>query len=328
MKVVLDLDDLVAQGIISPELSKTLAVSAARDTGSTAINMLLAFGAVVVVGGIVALVPDEKIGALFGLAFLLAGWFIRHRYVQQWAKLGDIWLIVGALLFAGSVAVIIQNPFPSSIAAALILAGVGYFAKSRLLFALVPFAIIGAIGGSTSYWSGCYSIIIQECTLTILLFTGLGLVGWNSVKRTRGDNNALALTFTRICVILVNFGFWVGSLWGDTPGALWRYKESDYYTNPALYDRLPEIPSPVFALAWAAALILAGIWAAKNGRRFLVNLVAVFGAIHFYTQWFERLQTTPLTVIAAGIVTIAIGLGLWKYNKRQLEPVGEIRPLT
>ncbi len=318
MKVVLDLDDLVAQGIITPEMSKQLSVAATRDTGSTAINILLAFGAVVVVAGIIALVPNEKVGALFGIAFLVAGWFVRHRYLQHWAKLGDIWLIVGALLLAGSVAVIIQNPFPSSIAAAIILSAIGYVAKSRLLFALVPFAIIGAIGGSTSYWSGCYSIIVQECTLTILLFTGLGLIGWQTVKKTTGDNSALALTFTRVCVILVNFGFWVGSLWGDTPGALWRFKESDYYSNQELYNRLPEISSAAFAFAWAAALIVAGLWAAKNGRRFLVNLVAVFGAIHFYTQWFERLQTTPLTVIAAGIITIGIGLALWKYNKRQL----------
>jgi iron complex transport system permease protein len=28
-------------------------------------------------------------------------------------------------------------------------------------------------------------------------------------------------------------------------------------------------------------------------RRWLVNLVALFAGIHFYTQWFERLGATP-----------------------------------
>ena len=67
-------------------------------------------------------------------------------------------------------------------------------------------------------------------------------------------------------------------------------------------------------IAWAVALVVAGAWGARNGRRFLVNAVATFGAIHFYTQWFERLGADPLSVIGAGLVTIAIGFAIWKYN--------------
>ena len=40
-------------------------------------------------------------------------------------------------------------------------------------------------------------------------------------------------------------------------------------------------------------------WAVKANRRWVINLVAVFGAIHFYTQWFERLGADPLSVLTA-----------------------------
>jgi hypothetical protein len=59
-------------------------------------------------------------------------------------------------------------------------------------------------------------------------------------------------------------------------------------------------------------------WGARNGRRFLVNTVATFAGIHFYTQWFERLGATPLTVIAGGAVAILLGLGFWRYNQSAL----------
>ena len=36
-------------------------------------------------------------------------------------------------------------------------------------------------------------------------------------------------------------------------------------------------------------------------RRWLVNLVALFAGIHFYTQWFERLGATPLSVLLGGV---------------------------
>ena len=43
--------------------------------------------------------------------------------------------------------------------------------------------------------------------------------------------------------------------------------------------------------------------------------MATFGAIHFYTQWFERLDASPATVIAGGIIAVAIAFLLWRYNQ-------------
>jgi hypothetical protein len=100
-------------------------------------------------------------------------------------------------------------------------------------------------------------------------------------------------------VFLVNFGFWIGSLWGD-------YKEEGEVV----------IPEWVFAALWAIALIAAGAWAWKRNRRWLVNVVAVFGAFHFYTQWFERLGASAPTVLVAGLLALGFALGLRTLNTK------------
>ena len=45
-----------------------------------------------------------------------------------------------------------------------------------------------------------------------------------------------------------------------------------------------------------------------------VNTAATFGAIHFYTQWFERLGAQPWAIIVAGLTVVAIAVALWRYN--------------
>ena len=50
-------------------------------------------------------------------------------------------------------------------------------------------------------------------------------------------------------------------------------------------------------------------------------------AIHFYTQWFERLGADPLTVLLAGILALGFAIGLWYFN-RALFDSGRHRPLA
>lgn len=325
MKIMIDVDSLEQEGVLTPTLAAALRTHAVRDTGSTAINLLLAFGALVLVAGAGALIPTPSFALFCGIAFVAAGWFVEKNYREQWGKLGSIWMIIGTLIAAGGLGmlvgyslqggVIVEKPLQGSLAAAAVLAAGAVLAQSRLLIALVPLAISSAVGASTAYWTATYAIFVREPTVTILLFTALGLAGWYAAKNLKGVEHALAITFTRVCVILVNFGFWIGSLWGDTPGALWRAAdESELWSYG-----MQQIPATTFIVGWAVALLAAGYWGAVNGRRFLVNTVAVFGAIHFYTQWFERLGADPLSVMIAGAATIGIGLALWKYNQKQLE---------
>jgi len=67
-------------------------------------------------------------------------------------------------------------------------------------------------------------------------------------------------------------------------------------------------------------LLATGIWAVQENRRWVVNVVAVFAAIHFYTQWFERLGLDPMSVLVGGLIMLAFAIGLWMFNKRFAVP--------
>jgi hypothetical protein len=315
MKHLVDVDALLEQGLITPDTAALLRQHALRDTGSTAINILLAFGAIAVAAGIGALTLSPAVTAILGAAFIALGWLARNQQQALWGKLGSIWMIVGALALAGSLGVLTDHPLLASLLAAAIFAGTAVVAGSNLLMALVPLALESAIGGSTGYWHACYEIVVSEPTLTIILFVVLAYAAWRASQRLTGLYQNLAIVFARMCVILVNFGFWVGSLWGDSPGKIWKtasdYSSFDFGANA-------QIPALVFVIGWALALLATGAWAAKEGRRFLVNTVATFGAIHLYTQWFERLGLEPISVMVAGVATIVIGLALWRYNRKVL----------
>lgn len=314
MNILIDIDELEKTGIVSPALASTLREHAIKNTGSAAINMLLAFGAIAIAAGIFALRPSPVAAAFFGFGFIALGWLTRKQY-PQWEKLGAIWMMVGSLVVTSVMFVFLRNPFLAPLAAAVLLFLVSLASGSRLLMALVPLTLASAIGGSTGYWQATYSLTVREPALTITLFTALGIATWQVAKRLRGTRHALAITFARMCVLLANFGFWIGSLWGDSPGRIWR---NPHGMPPMVDFSPPQISALTFSVCWAATLIAAGAWGAKRGRRFMVNTAATFGAIHFYTQWFERLGMQPVSVIVAGVAAVAFGMGLWRYNRRQL----------
>jgi hypothetical protein len=116
----------------------------------------------------------------------------------------------------------------------------------------------------------------------------------------------LGVIFARTCLFLVNFGFWIGSLWGDSlgqPRDVWGFGK----------DAI--ISDETFVIAWALALIGGVIWGIRQHRMWVVNTLTVFGAIHFYTQYFERLGAHPLTLMLGGIIALIIVLGLFRYNR-------------
>jgi iron complex transport system permease protein len=67
-------------------------------------------------------------------------------------------------------------------------------------------------------------------------------------------------------------------------------------------------------------LLAVAAWAVKANRRFVVNLAAVFGVIHFYTQWFERLGATPMSVLVGGVLVLVFAVVAWKLNSRADAP--------
>lgn len=321
MKIVLDITKLVEDGELTQAEAERLKKLAARDTGSLAINILLSIGVIAIAAGIFALEPSEESVIAIGVVLAGLGLVIRHYREQQWGLLGSANILVGALAVSGGLLLLTEGHIAAFLFVAFVLLALGVVTKSGLLVGLSPFALAGALGSSTGYWHASYLLIVREATITILVFALAAAIAFQLSKRLSSQYERLALVFSRVSLVFVNLGFWVGSLWGNYPGESWL-RSSMYQSSTSFFEyqrELQESPwfisADVFAALWAVGLLALGAWGAMRNRRVAVNTAAVFGSIHFYTQWFERLGTTPETLIAAGVIAVAIAVGLWKYNR-------------
>lgn len=345
MKLLVDVAKLEAEGTITSEQAVRIRRSAAADTGTLAINVIAAIGAFAVVAGLLAMKPTSVQVAIIGLGLTLAGGLIRTYRQEQLGFLGSSFIVIGAVLLAAGLVLkcsgvatpgrsfLFQCPETPKwyghmviflIAAAWLLA-VGVLAQNGLLVVLSAFAMAGALGSSTGYWHASYALIVREATVTIAVFALLGAAAAYLSLQLQEPYARLARLFALIALLWVNFGFWVGSLWGDHPLEAWlapdvytgTYSREAYEALRAWQAKAVFISRDVFAVVWALALAAVGAWGATQNRRGAVNMAATFGGIHFYTQWFERLSATPQMVIAAGVIAVGIAFALWRYNQRQ-----------
>jgi len=315
MKITLDLSKLLEEGKLSPAEAERLRGLAAGDTGAMAINVLVGFGVVAVSAGAMALAPTPATALIIGVLAFAIGLAFTLRGKEQWSLLAQICLVVGALMFCGGVLAIGEGSLAAMLIVTATLAGAAIVARSSLLTAAAVLALGACLGARANYWHATYMLSIYEPTVTILLFSLLALGTYYLSKSLAADYERLALIAARTSVFMVNFGFWIGSLWGDHLLLIRSLSRGDPQSLTD-YAAWRGIPSLVFVIGWAIVLLGAGIWAVRENRRWVVNVVAVFGAIHFYTQWFERLGLEPISVLAGGFLVLAFALGLWTFNRR------------
>jgi len=313
MKITLDISKLVEEGRLTPEEAQRLTALASHETGSLGINILIGFGVVAIAAGAVALVPTPLTAVALGLGLVAAGFAVLVNRIKQWAVLGQICLVIGALMFCGGVVAFGEGSLASMLIVAAALGAIAVAARSSLLAALAVLVASACLGARTGYSHAMYSLAIFEPTLTIVLFSAVAYAAYRVSKHVAADYERIALSASRTAILLVNFGFWIGSLWGDP---LFLLTKMSGKTPVASRLDAIVIPHTVFSIGWAAVLIAAGLWAMRVNRRWLVNVAASFGAIHFYTQWFEKLGATPVSVLLGGVIMLAIALALWSFNKR------------
>lgn len=302
MKVTLDLDKLLEERKITQAEFDKLSELAAHGTSALAFNILIGFGVVAVSGAALALVPTTITAIVLGLIISTIGLLLIHTGLTQWKILANICLLVGALMLGGGVIQAGDGSISSFLIVAAIFAAAGVFAHSALLIVLAILALSSSVGARTGYFHATYFLGIKEPTVTIALFSILAIGLYQLSKQLSADYERLAIAASRTALFLVNFGFWIGSLWGD-----------QYTTGEII------ISDWVFAVLWGIALIATAVWAWKRNRRWVLNTVAVFGGIHFYTQWFEYLGATPGTVLIAGLLALGFAVGLRGLNVKLKE---------
>jgi iron complex transport system permease protein len=313
MKITLDISKLVEEGKLTREDADRLTALAAHDTGSLGVNILIGFGVLAITVGAVALVPTPLTAVSLGLALFAAGCVIVLNRVQQWILLGQICLVIGALMFGGGVIAYGAGSLASMLIVMSAFGLAAIAARSSLLMALALLTASACLGARAGYSHAVYSLAIFEPTLTVVLFSALALIAYQISRRLSADYERLAITAARTSLLLINFGFWIGSLWGDP---LMLMRSMNVKDASLAFTTKTVIPAAAFSILWAVALLGAGIWAVQVNRRWLVNLVAVFAGIHFYTQWFERLGATPLSVLLGGLAMLASAVALWMFNRR------------
>ncbi len=291
MKILIDLDRAVTEGAITAVERDRLRAMSGGQTADLALNILIGFGVVamtvglvILSGGLAGLLPP-------GILLAAAGLWLVLKAGRRWAMLGQIVLVVGAALLGAGLVVMGGGSAGSLLIASAILAGAAVVAENGLLAAGATLVLASVFGASTRYGHARYTLIVEEPTWTIAAFAllAVGLVAL--APRLPAAQERLALIAARTAALMVNFAFLVGSLWGDKPGA-------------------DHIPALAFSVAWALALIGAAIWAWRENRRWPLVAATAFGAIHFYTQFFERIGPHPAAIALAGLSSVAIGYGL------------------
>ena len=298
MKVVLNIKELLEEGQIDQvEYDKLLLLSKSQTT-SLAFNLLVGLGIVAASIGAIALTPSPYSCFAFGLLVSTIGILIKIKTSDQWAVLSIICLMSGLLVSSAAILWFEDHVFQEityrSISIVIFILGFSsYYLKSSLLAAISVLNLSTLLGSGAGYNFASYFIWVEYPLLTIVAFSILAICFYLLSKKVKADNERLLITGSRVSVLLVNLGFWIGSLGGD----IWL--ESPY----------------LFSIAWALAIFGIGFWAWKENRVWLINVLGVFGSIHFYTQWFEVLGAQPLSLFLGGVIAIGIAISFKRLNK-------------
>lgn len=289
MKITLDLDALVADGKLTAAEADRLKGFAAKDTGELGSNVLFALGAAAVATGVGVLVPTIETAIALGAVLFAAGFWLRITRVARWNVFAQIIMVIGALALLGGLGGMFGEHLWVRVVLTLATAAAAVLATSGLLASLAVIAFAATITLDIDLWTPTDYLTVAIVALSALVL-GLYLLS----LRLPVAYERLAIIAMRTAILLVNVAFFIGSLFGE--GTL-------------------GLASLHFSIAWAIALLAFGTWAVFANRRWVVNSVAVFGAVHFFTQWFMVLGAQPFSILGGGLLLIAFGLGLARFNR-------------
>ena len=303
MKVTVDLDALVAEGKLTPAEAAKLRGHSRRDTVSGGINLLVTVGMIAIVLALVSLLANWRSTMLVGVTLIAVSIGAEGLERAGWRALRTSLLVMGVLLATSGFLVWGRGSTDSFLITAAALLALALYTSSGFVAVLAAIAIGPCLNSSVDYTHAVYVVVVQRPLWTIGIYGAAALIAFAASERLSLRFRHPLIIFSRASLFLAQFGFWVGSLWGDPA----------FVDNPESGGRVsPE----TFAAAWAVTLLAVGVWAARANRRWVVNMCAVFGMIDFYTQWFERLHASAGSVLGAGLVTLAAGIALTRYNRR------------
>lgn len=317
-RITLDLDRLVKSGELSTAEAERLAGLAEPGRGlSTLIQVLYILGALGLAGGVMVLKPDPGTGTFLALLAIGFAVFAQRTGREDLSLLGTAMGICGTVGLCGSLGLQFGESLPAIVMNSIITAitlGMALLLSSRFLAALVPLALASLIGSSTAYWHASYGIIIRESLLTVLLFGAASAALFFLAGKLGAVRAAMATVAARVSWLIMNFGFWVGSLWGDFVGDHFALADESYF-DEAASGRVAifHVPDWAFIVGWAAVSVAVIVFLHRN--RFAVNASITFLAINAYTQFFEWFGGNAFVMVTGGITLLAFAFGLYHFDR-------------
>lgn len=303
MKIVIDVDRHLREGRISEVEHRLLKDLAEAETPSTTLNSLVCFGVVAAAVGVLTLLPTPQMAILQGLVLAAWGITLRASNAEEWGLLASVLLLVGTLMAAGGLHILADERFDGLLYVTLLCLTAAVLGRSSLLMAIAALSLAATLESALVHVRPMRSLMFLHPAATILVF---GLLAWLSHRLSlwlEGDHKRLAIAFNRTSLLLVNLGFWLGSLAGD----FWWPPEAIWASGPLL-------PDWGFAIVWAIGLLATAVWAIRNGRHRLVNILAVLGTIHVFSQYYARLGGELLSLLVAGGLVVGFVFALVNYN--------------
>jgi iron complex transport system permease protein len=315
-RITLDLESLVSEGRLTATEAERLKSMAVTGRGiSTVVQVLYILGALGLAGGVMILKPDPATG--MALAALAIGFalFAQATKREDFGLLGTAMGICGTIGLAGSIGMQFDGSLPplfiNAIIAVVTVAG-ALVLRSRFLAALGPLAFAALLGSSTQYWHASYGIMVKEPLITTVVFAVLSGGLFLAAYPLKGIWSQMATVAGRVSWLVMNFGFWVGSLWGDYLGDFFETLPAGTpiqdFDGASMF-----IPDGVFIIAWAAVSVAAIIFMHRN--RFAVNASITFLAINVYTQFYEWFGSSGFVMLTGGITLLAFAFGLYHFDR-------------
>lgn len=335
MRVVLNLKRLLEQKLITSAEAGRLKSFSMQATFQFAVSILLIFGILTLASGLLVLLGPIKdsyneVVMLLGIFLIGLGIvFGKIKTEYSYSLVSFITLVLGAILTAVGIGLEFENMQIAALLSALLFIVVAVVAGSGFLSALSALTLAAVFGGAVGYGfygSGSYSLGFESRSLALVAFIILGMLAYQWSKRLKSGNERLAVVFARMSLVIVNIAFWIGSLFGDQIGEIdYSKPDFDYSVLDGVYDKfLPTwvegvlfVSPDFFAVFWAVAIVLTGVWAVRANSTFTLNTVATFAAIHFYSQWFERFGAEAWSLLVAGGIAVLIGFGLSFVNNEK-----------
>jgi hypothetical protein len=292
MKITLDLSDLVAKGQLTEAEANRLKGLASVETGALGVNILLAFGTTAVSLGIGVLIPSIFTAIALGALLFGVGFALVLAKEERWRVFAQICMVIGAIGFTGGVSAFSNGNFYVNLVLVVLTGVAAVLARSGLLAAVAVIGLTTTVGTAFSGWESLGGATV----VTIIVLSALTLALYQMSLRIEPVYERVAIIAARTAILMINFAFLFGSLFGDS---------------------LIDMPKEGFSIVWALLLLGVGLWAVRANRPWVVNIAAVFGAIHFFVQWFVYLGASPFSVLGGGLLFIAFGFALKALNDRR-----------